>query len=248
MCWVALLDADKGVVMIHTEEITAGRVNGLVTHAEKPRAGVLLLCTITGVDAFMRERARQLAEVGYSSLVWNPYPGEALPPDLPAAQARSKRLGDDAVDEMVECVSYLLGTMKLPAVSVIGFCLGGRYALVLSARDKRLFACATYYPSVHAVNPPNQSLDAVALSAEISCPVHLIHAGADQVFKPETFALVRDALERRPVASIVEILPGAAHSFMRPELQSMPANALATRLSWPQVLGFLDGCLAQRTA
>jgi hypothetical protein len=28
----------------------------------------------------------------------------------------------------------------------------------------------------------------------------------------------------------------------------VPANASGTRLSWPQVVAFLDACLAQRTA
>ncbi len=149
---------------------------------------------------------------------------------------------------MSECVGYMLGTMQLPAVAVVGFCLGGRYALLLGGRDKRLFACVPYYQSVHVPNQPQQTLDAVALSAEIPCPVHLIHAGADQVFKPEAFALVRAALERRSVATIVEIHPGAVHSFMRPDLQGVPANASGSRLSWPQVVAFLDACLAQRTA
>jgi carboxymethylenebutenolidase len=234
--------------MIRTEQIDAGRVKGLVTHAEKPRAGVLLLCTITGVDAFMRERGQRLAEAGYSSLVWDPYPGEAPPQDLPSAQVRAKKLNDGAIDEMSECVGHMLGTMKLPAVAVVGFCLGGRYALLLGARDKRLFACVPYYPSVHVPNQPQQTLDAVALSAEIPCPVHLIHAGADQVFKPDAFALVRTALEQRPAATVVEIHPGAVHSFMRPDLQGVPANALGSRLSWPQVVAFLDACLAQRMA
>jgi carboxymethylenebutenolidase len=234
--------------MIRTEQIDAGRVKGLVTHADNSRAGVLLLCTITGVDAFMRGRGQSLAEAGYSSLVWDPYPGEPLPQDLPSAQARAKQLNDGVVDEMSECVGYMLETMKLPAVAVVGFCLGGRYALLLGARDRRLFACVPYYPSVHVPSQPQQMLDAVALSAEIPCPVHLIHAGADQVFKPEAFALVRTALERRPVATVVEIHPGAVHSFMRPDLQNVPANASGSRLSWPQVVAFLDACLLQRMA
>ncbi len=50
--------------MPRTETINTGRVKGLVTHADKPRGGVLLLCTISGVDAFMRERAERLAEAG----------------------------------------------------------------------------------------------------------------------------------------------------------------------------------------
>lgn len=234
--------------MARTEQIDAGRVHGLVTHAERPRAGILLLPTITGVDAFMRERGQALAEAGFTSLVWDPYPGEAPPADLPAALIRSKKLNDGAIDDMSACVSHMLDAMKLPAVAVVGFCLGGRYALVLGARDKRLFACVPYYPSVHYPNLPHQTFDAVALSAEIPCPAHLIHGGADQVFVQAAFEKVREALERRAAATVVQVHPGAVHSFMRPDLQKAPANASASRLSWPPVIAFLETCLANRSA
>jgi len=235
--------------MIGTEQVNAGRVNGLVTHADNPRAGVVLLPTISGVDGFMRGRGERLAEAGFSSLAWDPYPGEPPPADLPSALERSKALNDGMLDDMEACVGHLLGPMKLPAAAVVGFCLGGRYALLLAARDRRLFACVPYYPSVHVPKQPHQALDAVALSSEIACPVHLVHAGADQVFLPHAFAAVRGALEQRGSgATVVEIHPGAAHSFMRPDLQKIPANASGSRLSWPQVTGFLDACLAERAA
>ena len=58
--------------MIRTESIATGRVNGHIAHAERPRGGVLVLPTITAVDAPMRERARLLAEAGFTALVWDP--------------------------------------------------------------------------------------------------------------------------------------------------------------------------------
>ena len=49
-------------------------------------------------------------------------------------------------------------------------------------------------------------------------------------------------------ATGVEIHPGAEHSFMRPDLQRKePANATASRLSWPQSVAFLDACLAPKS-
>ena len=234
--------------MIRTEQVNAGRVDGHITHAEHPRGGVLILPTITGVDAHMRDRANVLAEAGFSSMVWNPYPGETPPPDLPSAQARAPKLNDGAVDGMSDCVSHMLEKLKLPAVAVLGFCLGGRYAILLAARDKRLFACVPYYPSVRVPMSPNQTLDAVALAADIQCPVHLVHGTGDQVFLHPVFVQVRAALEQRAAATVVQVHPGAVHSFMRPDLQSAPANAIASRLSWPPVLAFLETCLAQWTA
>ena len=92
-------------------------------------------------------------------------------------------------------MSHLLDTLHLPAVAVLGFCLGGRYAILLAARDKRLFACVPYYPSIRVPMGPNQTLDAVALAADIQCPVHLVHGTGDQVFLHPVFVQVRDALE-----------------------------------------------------
>jgi carboxymethylenebutenolidase len=233
--------------MARTEPINAGRVCGLITHAHPPRAGVLILPTITGVDTPMMDRARLLADAGFTSMIWDAYPGEPPPPNLASAQARAPKLNDGAVDAMSDCVTHMLEKLKLPAVAVLGFCLGGRYAVLLAARDKRLFACVPYYPSIRIPMSPNQTLDAVALASDIRCPVHMVHAGADQVFVQAAFEKVRDALERRSVATFVQVHPGAAHSFMRPDLQSVPANASATRLSWPPVLAFLETCLAGHT-
>ena len=234
--------------MARTESITAGRVCGLITHADRARAGVLILPTITGVDAPMKDRAAVLADAGLTSMIWDPYPGEPPPADLAEAQVRAPKLNDGAVDSMADCVTHMLEKLKLPAVAVLGFCLGGRYAVLLAARDKRLFACVPYYPSIRIPMSPNQTLDAVALASDIRCPVHMVHAGADQVFVQAAFEKVRDALERRQAPTFVQVHPGAVHSFLRPDLQTVPANASATRLSWPPVLAFLDTCLSQQAA
>jgi dienelactone hydrolase len=95
---------------------------------------------------------------------------------------------------------------------------------------------------------PNQTLDAVALAAEIPCPVHLIHGTADQVFLQPVFETLRGVLEKRSVATFVQVHPGAVHSFMRPDLHRVPANAAAARLSWPPAMAFLENCLAGRPA
>ena len=228
--------------MIRTETIAAGRVHGHLAHAERPRGGVLLLPTIFGVDKFAEGRARMLAEAGFSTLVWTPYPGEATPADMAAAAARAGKLTDGAVDAMADCVRHLSEALALPAVAVLGFCLGGRYALLLAARGG-LAGCVAYYPSIRVPAKPNEAEDAVARSAAIDCPVHLIQAGSDEVIVHATYLRLRETLERRAAATVAQFHPGAVHSFMRDALQSVPANASATRLSWPPVLAFLETCL-----
>lgn len=232
--------------MIRTESIAQGRVDGLITHAERPRGGVLMLPTITGVDAHMRDRAEKLAAAGFTSLIWNPYPGEAPPADTAAAQPRAAKLNDGSLELMSACVSHMLDALRLPAVAVMGFCLGGRYAVLLAAKDQRLAGCVPYYPSIRVPMSPNQTLDAMALAADIRCPVHLIHGTADQVFVHAVFLKLRDVLDGRKAATITQLHPGGVHSFMRPDLHTVPANAEAARLSWPPAVAFLETCLPAR--
>jgi carboxymethylenebutenolidase len=231
--------------MIRTEEFAQGRVDGAIVHAERPRGGVLVLPTITGIDAHMRDRARALAEAGFTAMIWNPYPGEPQPADLQAAQPRAVKLNDGGLETMSACVSHMLDTLRMPAVAVLGFCLGGRYAVLLAAKDKRIVGCVPYYPSIRVPMSPNQTLDAVALAADIACPVHLVHGTGDQVFVQSVFLKVRDVLDARKAATMVQVHPGAVHSFMRPDLHNVAANADATRLSWPPVVAFLETCLPQ---
>lgn len=229
--------------MIRTEQIDQGRVHGLVAHAERPRGGIVLLPTIFGIDRFSQARANMLAEAGLTTLIWNPYPGEAQPADYASAIARAGKLSDDAVGDMSESVGHMLGALGLASVAVLGFCLGGRYALLLAADDPRLAACAAFYPSIREPMKPNETQDAIARAAEIKCPVQLVHGTADEVIVMPTFYKLRETLERRQSATIVQLHPGAVHSFLRPDLQSVPANASATRLCWPPAVSFLEDCL-----
>jgi carboxymethylenebutenolidase len=229
--------------MPRTEQIDQGRVHGHIAHAEKPRGGVVLLPTIFGVDRFAQGRANLLAEAGFTTLIWNPYPGEGAPTEYPVAQAKAGKLSDDMVADMSECATHLIDTLKLPKVAVQGFCLGGRYALLMAAADKRMVGCSAFYPSIREPMKSNERLDALAKAADIACPVQVTWGTADQVIVKPTFLKLREALETRKAATLAEVYPGAVHSFLRGDLQSEPANATATRISWPSAVRFLETCL-----
>jgi carboxymethylenebutenolidase len=162
--------------------------------------------------------------------------------------ARAGKLSDDLVEShMSACLDHMRRSLRLRSVAVLGFCLGGRYSLLLAAHDKHLAACVAFYPSVRVPMTPNQRRDAIVLASQIACPVLLIQAGADEVIIMPTFFKLREALEQRPVATMTQLHPGAVHSFMRPDLQVTGANATATRLAWPPAVTFLANGLRAAT-
>jgi carboxymethylenebutenolidase len=222
--------------------VTLDGASGFLVRAKSQRAGVVLLPTIFGVNPFVREFAATLAADGISTLIWDPYPDEDLPQGYDAARARAGHLRDNpSLDAMSICVDFLMGELRLDHVGTIGFCLGGRYCLMLAARDNRIGACVAVYPSIREPRSDNQEEDAVSRAAEIACPVQLLYPGLDNVTSNETFFRLQQQLQRRPTPTTVQLYPQADHGFMH---NDGPENKIADRLARPLVTAFLQTCLA----
>jgi carboxymethylenebutenolidase len=207
-------------------------------------AGVLLIPAATGIAPYLKRCADDLANEGLTALAWDQFHGRDVTglgwPELgPLLQAI-----DDAtaLKELESLLDYLLSEFSLKRVGVIGWCFGGRLALVLAARDQRVAACVAYHPSVRVARGPNQTEDAVALAREIECPVEWVHPGNDQVITGDLFPAIRDALSgREKGATSISIYPGADHGFI--ERQNTDANRIASKLAWPQTIAFFKAAL-----
>jgi carboxymethylenebutenolidase len=206
------------------------------------RAGVVLLPTIFAINAFAKSYADTSANAGLACAVWDIYSGMPLPADYEESLKRARTLTDEAVVASVgKWIDHMLGEMKLASVGVLGFCIGGRFAIMQSASDKRIKACAMAYPSIENPRLANQSMDSLAMAADIACPVLNIQPGQDHVSQPNTYEVLNAALFKRSAPTTLQYYPVAEHGFMhRPQ----PAeNPDATVLASPQLLAFLTACL-----
>jgi dienelactone hydrolase len=85
-------------------------------------------------------------------------------------------------------------------------------------------------------------MDALALAANIACPVHMLRPGNDHVSSPETYEALTRALLSCRQPTTIQTYPEAEHGFMhRPALE---ANVAATKLASPQLIAFLGACLS----
>ena len=128
--------------------------------------------------------------------------------------------------------------------AVVGFCMGGGFALVL-ALSGQVAVAAPFYGSS----------DAFIEDASASCPVVASFGGRDKVFAKEA-KRVEEALSRANVRHDLKVYPDAGHSFMARErgnwLERLSAigplkvgfDEHASEDSWRRMLGFFDETLA----
>ncbi len=228
---------------IRTEYFKGPALYGYMARPEQTvRAGVLILPTIFGVNEFARSYADLLAEAGMAAAVWDINSGLPLVTDYPECIRRARTLTDAAVSTMVrQWLDMMAAEIGLASVGLLGFCIGGRFALLGAVDDKRVRACAMAYPSIENPRLANQQRDALGLASGIDCPVHVLQPGKDHVTNPETYEELKRSLFERAAPTILQYHPDAEHGFMHREQPE--ANRIATKLASPQLVAFLKTCL-----
>ncbi|HVA23420.1 MAG TPA: dienelactone hydrolase family protein [Chloroflexota bacterium] len=200
--------------------------------------GVLLLPTNAGPDKSNRYHSRCLAEAGLTTLLWDPYAGKGLPPD----DERSKwsaAVGDDwAITGLSRLLTYMAEEMGVERAGCLGFCMGGRYSLLLAAMDHRVAALASFYPTIRRPTPATQKYDAVAIAAEIRCPATVVCPGQDHITTQEVYADLRETLRERDQPTVAHVYPDAAHGFMQARKPEV-----AVKMAWTQAVVFMTANL-----
>ncbi|SRR6266536_435603 len=206
------------------------------------RAGMLLLPMITGIGQQVRAWADELAGEGITALVWDPFKGRSTDnSSREELSALLREMDDDkALAEQTELLDHLVGELGCSKVGVIGWCLGGRFAFLLAARDHRLANVVAFHPTVPSKLPPHHSYDAIAEAGAITAPVLVSYPSADVAVPNADFEALQTVLQARTTgATFAQYFPGADHGFSDKSRHDKAVNADAFRLAWPQALAFM---------
>jgi carboxymethylenebutenolidase len=208
---------------------------GFDAHLALPAAGggpgLVLLQEIFGVNAYVKDAARRLAELGYvvlaPDLYWRTEPGlELAPTEMQRAFGAMQKLDRDAaVGDAIATLAALRGMPEVTGdAGVLGFCLGGTLAWQVAAQGDPAVAVCYYGSGIPA------ALDA---ASAIACPVLLHFGGADQYLPREqvdavaAMAAAHDGFE-------CHVHEGAGHAFdnsFAPQFTNPPAAAAAWELT-----------------
>lgn len=172
-----------------------------------PWPGVVILHEAFGIDEVLRRQADHLAAAGYLVAAPDLF-GEG--PRFRCMQTvfRSLRAQQGRPFEVIEaCRTWLRDSSDCTGkVGVIGFCLGGGFALVLAGRG--FDASSVNYGMVP------DDVDEVLAGG---CPVVASYGGRDRWLRPQVPRLAA-ALEAQGVPADVKVYPSAGHSFLNDEL------------------------------
>ncbi|WP_405063003.1 dienelactone hydrolase family protein [Kribbella sp. NBC_01505] len=222
------------------ETVSVGDQNAYLARAGA--AGMLLLPMITGIGEQIRAWADELAAAGITALVWDPFEGKNTD-NTPRAEMfpLGGQLDDDrALAQQQALLDYLLGDLGCDQAGVIGWCLGGRFALLLGAREHRLANVVAFHPTIPSDLPPNHTYDAIADAAAITAPVLVSYPSADTLVTNADFEALQTSLQSRPTgATFTHYFPGAEHGYTDKMRHANEVNAAAFKLAWPQALSLL---------
>ena len=190
-----------------------------------PHAAVIVIHEIFGLNDDIRAKAAHFADGGYLAIAPDIYSILGRKPLCVLRAMQSLRRRDGIAFEGLEAVrAWLAGRPDVdPArIGVIGFCMGGGFALLFAAKAP-LGAAAVFYGDVPKDETP---LEAV-------CPVVAGYGGRDALFG-KFAARLEDHLAVLGVENDIKVYPDAGHSYMSEHTGLM--NKLA---SWgPMKVGF----------
>lgn len=207
----------------------------------KPRPGVLIIHQWKGVTDYEKERAKQLAELGYVAFVADIYGKGVRPNDTKEASALAgKYKGDRKLFR--QRLQGALETLKsqpqtaLDQLAAMGYCFGGTGALEVARSGADVKGVISFHGGLGTPSPE----DAKAIKGKVL----VLHGADDPYVPPEEVAAFKKEMEDAKVDYEFVAYPGAVHSFTMKSAGSDNStgsayNADADEKSWVALQAFL---------
>lgn len=183
--------------------------------------GIVVIQEWWGMNDHIKDVVNRFAREGFVALAPDLYRGvvAAEPDDARRLAMEMKRA--DAVGDVRGAVSYLISLSQVQPrkIGVIGFCMGGVIASLVSIEGENLGAVAVFYgaPQYTAENVQN-----------VSAPVLGIYGEVDQSIPLDSVRTAEDLLKSAGKTAEFHIYPNAPHAFFndtRPHIYDADAAA-----------------------
>jgi carboxymethylenebutenolidase len=238
-CWCFLgVSAAALAVPVKTQDITFPSGGETLTgYLVLPESGgkhpaLLVIHEWWGLNDWVKEQARRLAEQGYVALAVDLYRGQvAYDPSL-AHELMRGMPQDRAVRDLKAAFDYLAARQDVnkEKIGSVGWCMGGGFSLLLAVDEPRLAACVLNYGSM-----PTDSADI----QKIHAPVLGNFGADDRGIPPSAVEAFERAMKGANKSVDVKVYPGAGHAFENPN-NKLGYREVAAEDAWKRTLTFLD--------
>lgn len=208
------------------------------------RPGVLVVPEWWGLTDYPRNRAKQLAELGYIAMAVDMYGDGKIAANPQEAQALATPFYKDPTLTKTDLDAALEQIKKYPQtdtanIAAIGYCYGGFVVLNAAKLGADLKGVVSFHGNLAGV-PVNKD----ALKAKIL----VCHGEADQFVKKEEIDAFKHSMDSAKVDYTFKTYPNATHAFTNPAATEngkkfkMPIayNAAADSASWNEMKQFFS--------
>jgi carboxymethylenebutenolidase len=233
-------------VTYHPAETRTLKAHLAVPIGEGPWPGVVVVMDALGLSDDIRALTDKLAAAGYLAFAPDLYSGRG--PKCVIATLQASRSGSGEAYEDIEAARQWLAARSdcTGTTGIIGFCMGGGFALLCAPRYD--FAAA----SVNYGAVPDDAVQRLAGA----CPIVASYGRRDRTLRGAA-AKLESALQALGIEHDVKEYPNAGHSFMNrintgpllnPIIKFVGANYHhpSDEDSWQRILTFFDSHLKQR--
>jgi carboxymethylenebutenolidase len=207
---------------------TLAQRNGWDAYVAKgdSKLGLVIIHEIWGFNDYPKLVADTVASSGYSGIAIDFFKGRSGGTLTEASAIRDSLSRENILSAISTGIDILkeLGSRKF---GVLGFCMGGGFALLGACNNSDISLCVDYYGSIDDINE----------IAKINCPILLILATQDQRITPWAFSTFLPSATKHEKRVEVQLYSGAKHGFhnkLGPYYNESAAND-----AWARTIEFL---------
>ena len=212
------------------------------------RPAIVVIHEAGGLGEHIKDVTNRLANLGYLALAVDLYTREGGPPPLGDMQAVMSRLFSmsdaTALGDLTSAADFVRAREACSGkVGCIGFCMGGRFALLFACASDRLDAAIDCWGGfIDKATPQERSTSLrptppLEIADRLSCPLLAAIGAEDQNPSPELGEQLRERAAASEQEVKVDVYEAAGHAFFadyRPSYRPDPAAKL-----WQEIVSFL---------